>query len=121
MNSACSTCLESFTSRSDISTIICGHVFHTDCIGKWLQSGRDNCPQCRKSLMGHPTIKLYFSESQTDNGLVKELEETIQKLQDENKVLQEDANESKSLELTANYELAEQKLKFQEANLVCRG
>ena len=75
MNAACSTCLGSFTSLSDISTTPCGHVFHTDCIEKWMQNGAKSCSQCRKDFRRSQVIKLYFSESQSENNLVTELEE----------------------------------------------
>ena len=75
MNAACSTCLGSFTSISDISTTPCGHVFHTDCIEKWMQNGSNSCSQCRKDLRQSQVIKLYFSESQSENNLITELEE----------------------------------------------
>ena len=84
---------------------------------KWLQSGQNNCPQCRKGFRKHQIIKLYFSESESENSLVKELEETAQNLQAEAKTLQEAANKSKSLELVARYEMEEQNLKFQEERL----
>ena len=75
MNIACSTCLGSLTSRSDVSTIPCGHVFHTNCIEKWVQNGHSQCSQCRKDFRNGEIIKLYFSESQSENDLVNELEE----------------------------------------------
>ena len=75
MNAACSTCLGSFTSISDISSTPCGHVFHTDCIDKWLQNGSNSCSQCRKEFQRREITKLYFSTSQSDNDLVSELEE----------------------------------------------
>ena len=75
MNTACSTCLGSFTSISDISTTPCGHVFHTNCIEKWLEIGSNNCSQCRKEFTRSQIIKLYFSEGQSENNLITELEE----------------------------------------------
>ena len=38
MNIICSTCMEGFKSNSDISSTMCGHVFHTQCITKWLDT-----------------------------------------------------------------------------------
>ena len=85
MNSACSTCLESFTSRSEISSTPCGHVFHTKCIKKWLNpfNGHNNCSQCRKPCNINQITKLYFSESQSENQVIKELEEEIKQLRTE--------------------------------------
>ena len=92
METACSTCLGSFTSISDVSTIPCGHVFHTDCIEKWLEKGSKSCSQCRKEFQRSQIIKLYFSESQSENTLITELEE-------------------------AKYEAIEETLKFQQQNV----
>ena len=78
MNSACSTCLESFTSRSDISTTPCGHVFHTHCIEEWLENGQNHCPQCRKDCTHNQIIKLYFYESELEDNMIRELEEENQ-------------------------------------------
>jgi len=72
--------LESFTSKCDVSTTTCGHVFHTNCIEKWLINGQNNCPQCRKNCPQNQTIKLYFSQIGTNNDLVADFEETILKL-----------------------------------------
>ena len=79
MNAACSTCLGSFTSISDISATPCGHVFHTDCIEKWLQNGSKSCSQCRKDFQRREITKLFFSTSQSENDLILELEEASSK------------------------------------------
>ena len=92
MNSACSACLESFNLREDISTTPCGHVFHTKCIEKWLQSGNSQCPQCRKYCGPYRLIKLFFSMGESENHLIQELEKTIERLQGE-------VNELKSINL----------------------
>ena len=77
MNAACSLCLELFTSRCDISTTPCGHVFHTECISKWLENRQKNCVQCRKSCSKDQIIKLYFSEADQENHLIAELMEEM--------------------------------------------
>ena len=87
MNLVCSSCLELFESRSDICTTICGHVFHTDCIKKWFESGQNNCSQCWKSCSTNQIIKLYLSEADSENTLISKLMEENLKLQSEVKAL----------------------------------
>jgi hypothetical protein len=86
MNVACSICLEPFTLTSDIYTTPCGHVFHYECIRKWLQSGNNHCSQCRQDCTIDEIVKLYFSENESaleNNNLCTQLESENQKLQQE--------------------------------------
>lgn len=106
MNSACSTCLESFTSRSNISTIPCGHVFHTFCVENWFNNNNNGCSQCRTKCTRDQIIKLYFSEATSEDNLITDLEE-------ENLKLKEDTNESQRQVL----KLEEEKLKLEQENL----
>ena len=101
MNAVCSSCLELFTSRCDISVTPCGHVFHTDCITKWLENQQENCSQCREECRTNQIKKLYFSEGDTENNLVSELLEENLKLQSEANAAKYEANaiRSENLEL----------------------
>jgi len=40
----CPICIESM---HNISTLHCGHRFHTVCIDAWKSTGRQTCPMCR--------------------------------------------------------------------------
>ena len=99
MNNICPTCFKLFTSRSDISTTPCGHVFHTHCIEEELETGQNYCSQCKKPCTLAQIIKLYFSLSESENNLLNKLEE-------ENLKLKEDFLRSEG-----------EKLKSQEENL----
>ena len=63
MDAECSTCMEAFTSKCNISTTLCGHVFHIECISKWLANEK-SCPQCRKPCTEKGMIKIYLSGSE---------------------------------------------------------
>jgi hypothetical protein len=92
MNVACSICLESLTVTSDIYTTPCGHVFHYDCIQKWLASGNQHCSQCRQDCKINDIVKLYFSENESaleNNNLCTQLESENLKLQQEINVLKD--------------------------------
>ena len=120
MNAACSTCFGSFTSISNISAIPCGHVFHTDCIKKWLQNGSNSCSQCRKSFQRKEITKLFFSTSHSENDLMLELEEAKNeaeerslKFQKQNVDLQAEISDVKN----ENLDLRKENFKFREENL----
>ncbi|CAE7250773.1 Rsph1 [Symbiodinium necroappetens] len=48
--SECAICLGSWESEDVIKVTPCGHAFHQECIGGWLQSAR-TCALCRKDLV----------------------------------------------------------------------
>ncbi|KAL4249279.1 hypothetical protein ABKN59_008410 [Abortiporus biennis] len=43
----CLICLDDYDAEDDIRLMTCKHAFHKDCVDKWLQVGRNNCPACR--------------------------------------------------------------------------
>ena len=97
MNVACSTCLDSLTLESGISATPCGHVFHTDCITKWIESGQNNCSHCRAECQKKNIVKLFFSQ----NELGLQQNEVIDDISEENQKLLKQANDAKSRELEA--------------------
>jgi hypothetical protein len=42
----CSICLEAFEGTDVVTALRCGHVFHVDCVGRWMQRATF-CPLCR--------------------------------------------------------------------------
>ncbi|KAI3467601.1 hypothetical protein Pfo_024264 [Paulownia fortunei] len=46
---SCSICLEEFWDRARVTRLPCRHMFHEDCIVRWL-SGNHVCPLCRHQL-----------------------------------------------------------------------
>lgn len=50
---SCAVCLSEIEEGNEIREIRCGHLFHKDCLDKWIKAGsRRNltCPLCRCSL-----------------------------------------------------------------------
>ncbi|KAI0643074.1 hypothetical protein C8Q79DRAFT_916281 [Trametes meyenii] len=43
----CLICLDDYQSDDDVRLMHCRHAFHKECVDKWLQVGRNNCPACR--------------------------------------------------------------------------
>ena len=46
-SASCSVCLEDITRGQNARALRCGHVFHTQCIARWLRTSR-LCPICRE-------------------------------------------------------------------------
>lgn len=53
----CSICLENLNSKYTI--LKCNHVFHTQCIKKWLKNHME-CPMCRKYLKEYYSGSVYY-------------------------------------------------------------
>ena len=68
----CPTCLELFTPEEDLRSPPCGHVFHHECIQKWLRNKRGSaagpdCPQCRKPADLNSLMRIYLAEADCDS------------------------------------------------------
>ena len=63
MRISCTTCLELLTASDELSSVPCGHVFHTQCILQWFETGKSNCPQCRTRAQERQLRKLYLNEA----------------------------------------------------------
>jgi len=46
--STCSICLADVRSTRKNSPIRCGHIFHTHCLERWKEQGKNTCPTCRR-------------------------------------------------------------------------
>ncbi|XP_075168180.1 uncharacterized protein LOC142240358 [Haematobia irritans] len=64
LNVLCAICSEYFNSNSVIySTTKCGHVFHQQCLLKWLIRS-NNCPQCRANCHRHAVHRIFLNFSE---------------------------------------------------------
>lgn len=45
----CSICLDHFKEGDDVKTLPCLHMFHADCVNRWLHQNR-KCPVCKFSI-----------------------------------------------------------------------
>ncbi|KAM5533122.1 hypothetical protein V8D89_013170 [Ganoderma adspersum] len=46
----CLICLDDYSVDEDLRLMSCKHAFHKECVDKWLQVGRNNCPACRTQV-----------------------------------------------------------------------
>ena len=60
MNCSCPTCLETFTQNCLIYSTPCGHLYHLNCIERWLKNNI-SCPQCRKRCNRSDLRRIYLS------------------------------------------------------------
>ena len=57
LDSKCSFCMNCLDKDEDVWELPCGHIFHQDCIKKWLKEYSYKCPICRKETgEGHIDI-----------------------------------------------------------------
>lgn len=47
----CRVCLSRFESDSVVNRLPCGHVFHKNCVEKWLNYHHATCPLCRTQIL----------------------------------------------------------------------
>ena len=66
MRPICVICTECFVINSQITACNCGHIFHEECIFRWLKSSQKTCPQCRAKVTEATVIKrLFLTESES--------------------------------------------------------
>ncbi|KAF8636219.1 hypothetical protein AX17_003705 [Amanita inopinata Kibby_2008] len=52
----CLICLDEYIVEDDVRVMACRHAFHKDCVDKWLQTGKNNCPACRSRGVSTETL-----------------------------------------------------------------
>lgn len=64
----CLICLQEFKNKEKIRVIdMCKHIFHGECLLKWLQS-EEKCPVCKKCL--HKRFIEIFGKQERENSVV---------------------------------------------------
>eukprot|EP00434_Breviolum_minutum_P009409 symbB.v1.2.008287.t1/scaffold519.1/size192877/15 len=51
LDQMCSVCLHPFERNDAVSALPCSHIFHKDCISRWLLERCTACPLCNDSMM----------------------------------------------------------------------
>ena len=72
-------CTELLGFDAHISATNCGHLFHRDCLNRWLnQQFIKTCPQCRAPVnIEHLVKKLYLNEAAGQSEADKKIEELL--------------------------------------------
>jgi hypothetical protein len=56
----CCICMLKYCENDNVRILLCGHIFHNDCIVSWLLEHSNKCPYCRKnSIKNNLTILKY--------------------------------------------------------------
>lgn len=53
----CTICLVNFEGNIEIRTLGCKHLFHTNCVDRWLRSNKQ-CPMCRLQVDSHSPLSI---------------------------------------------------------------
>jgi RING-H2 zinc finger protein RHA1 len=60
----CAVCLNSFEEEEHIRELCnCHHIFHRNCLDKWLDHRQTTCPLCRSFLMPERILDTEVSKS----------------------------------------------------------
>ncbi|XP_059654496.1 putative RING-H2 finger protein ATL49 [Cornus florida] len=59
---SCAICLEEFSDEQSLTRMPCSHLFHGDCITRWLHTSH-SCPLCRFKM---PTTSSFHPEKKTE-------------------------------------------------------
>jgi hypothetical protein len=95
----CPLCLDPMFQGS-ISTLLCGHNLHTNCISDLIERGDDKCPQCRKGeavtgLLREEPAKDELQELKSDKAYYEQqyykLKEELKKEKKERQTFENDA------------------------------
>ncbi|CAJ0609962.1 unnamed protein product [Cylicocyclus nassatus] len=61
----CSICSQPYVTNN-ISALLCGHIFHYDCIVKWFERSQ-TCPTCRAPTNNNQLVKHLFIDDPSDH------------------------------------------------------
>ncbi|XP_033222943.1 E3 ubiquitin-protein ligase TRAIP-like [Belonocnema kinseyi] len=100
MNIVYAVCIELLQPSAVICNTQCGHIFHLECLTRWLQS-KQTCPQCRRNVTANKINRVYLTF--VNNGGVEEeieiLRSSVEGLEQELALKQKDLD---CQNLTAN-------------------
>ncbi|KAF8517391.1 hypothetical protein BU17DRAFT_49790 [Hysterangium stoloniferum] len=65
----CVICLDEYEPEDDVRLLSCRHAFHKNCIDKWLETGRNNCPACRSKGVRTGDDPLAYAEASSESPL----------------------------------------------------
>lgn len=70
MHISCAICMETVCPWDSLIVTKCGHLFHRQCMTKWLERV-ENCPQCRQRSTSD-TMRRFYLNDPTDMALTNQ-------------------------------------------------
>ncbi|XP_031100781.1 E3 ubiquitin-protein ligase RHA2B-like [Ipomoea triloba] len=55
----CAVCLCKIEEGEEVGDLRCNHIFHRDCLDRWLATGRNSCPLCRTQVKSAAGRRLF--------------------------------------------------------------
>jgi len=111
MNASCSICLDLLS--GSVSSTVCGHVFHDECLQNWLKE-KKLCPQCRSSVNAPSLIKLYFT-----NSYPKKVPTTLEEFEKKYEIMKkqlEDAQREQKIQEEKAFDLEKREKELRDKN-----
>lgn len=65
---SCAICLEIIEDDDIVRGLICGHVFHAECLDPWLTKRRACCPMCKRDYL----FKRDYHDPNNNHGIIEE-------------------------------------------------
>ena len=68
-NNVCTICFDTFIEEDEILVLPCNHVFHSDCIKKWLEAILEDpiCPNCKLSIINYSNNNQILPNNHNEN------------------------------------------------------
>ncbi|KAJ1961078.1 hypothetical protein IWQ62_003994, partial [Dispira parvispora] len=73
---SCTICLDRFRSGQCVRQLPCKHVFHRDCVDKWLTTKSGVCPLCKFNCDHYCEVKMMFNQSKEDHSIEIDMSRT---------------------------------------------
>lgn len=114
---ACSVCHENMKQWETILSTTCGHLFHSNCINKWLNSST-TCPQCRHDCDKTSIIRVHLTFNyEGEPEAVSKLKQAISEIDKSKRELKLIKTKCKMLKRDAEKQSEASKMLREESNM----
>ena len=61
----CTICQDAFENGDNLIVLVCGHLFHEDCVERWLKESKSQCPICKRTVS---TLSVFSTDDSDFDG-----------------------------------------------------